>query len=238
MTIYLVCYDLRVNPKAQLQQILYWLEYLNAILVPDSKDSSWEVIIVGLCSDKCKDKEASKNIVKVSTWKSQIPNIPISSKTFMVSSYIDKSSLLELLSELEQHFSNLFLTYTAEIPTIYRNILEHVQTTKESHKDRVQAFWKDIDVHLALRFLHSIGEIVYLPNGMIFPNPSIISSIFAQFVSPEHVQLELASKMIAQEEGVPRSLLSVDKISSLLKTTGQSTRFPHSNFRLKLIYIF
>lgn len=226
MTIYLVCYDLRESPTVQLQQIFYWLEYLNAILVPNLQDVSWQVIVVGLCMDKCKDIDASASILRVDTWKLRIPNIPICSKTFMVSSHEDKPSLMELLSELEQRFANLFLTHATEIPTIYRNILEHVQTNKISHKDGIQAFWNETDVPLALRFLHSIGEIVYLPNGMIFPDPSIISSTFAQFVSPEHVQLELASELLAQEEDeVPQSLLSIDKINAILKSTKQSTRF-------------
>lgn len=231
MTIYLVCYNLREDPSVQLQQILHWLEYLNGILDPaNSLESSWQVIVVGLCADECIDIEAAKSIIKVDTWKSKIRNIPICS-TFMVSSHHKRSSLRKLLSELERQYKYLFSTHAIEIPTVYRNILEHIQAQGVHNIAGISPFWNTkTDVHRALKYLHSIGEIVYLPNGMIFSDPSTISSIFAHFVSPIEVQRKLESELIAQEAGVPKSLLSVDKISSILKISTQSTKYVSSRF--------
>ncbi len=63
MVVYLVCFDLSATPQDQLEQVLYWLQFLNSSVptLPQMLSSSnnnnnnnnknWRVMIVGLKSD-------------------------------------------------------------------------------------------------------------------------------------------------------------------------------------------
>jgi len=44
---------------------------------------------------------------------------------------------------------------------------------------------------IMLQYTQAIGKIVWLPNGMIFTDPTIAPKIAAKFVSPKQVRLSL-----------------------------------------------
>ncbi len=90
---YLVCFDLGVDLKEQLNQLTYWLDYLNSILSspeaindPESK-KKWSVMIVGLGSDNLKPSPVNLSSSNIPVWQATWPNLPLYHKLFSTSKF-------------------------------------------------------------------------------------------------------------------------------------------------------
>ena len=79
------------------------------------------------------------------------------------------------------------------IPKSYLTILDKLQQQGETimHIDNVNIQIPKNNLLSALKYLHAVGDIVLLPEGLICIRPSEISQLMAQFISPENVQSSL-----------------------------------------------
>lgn len=223
-----MCYDLAASEDEQIGQICYWLKYLNSHL--RMKIPSYDVILVGLRADKCEHLQASAELVSVESWKRKMPNLSIHHKTFQLSAHSDKASLVSMLEELEQLFGNLFKAVSLKVPSVYCSMLNSI---RQSNKllggiDSIQVDSKRVSYNLqlqgatlrGLQYLHSIGEIILLPNVNYISDPARIASNMAMFVSPAKVRASL----LIREPGSP-VLLSEQDIGVIVNVTRDSERY-------------
>lgn len=72
----------------------------------------------------------------------------------------------------------------------------------------------------ALRYLHAVGDIVLLPDGLICVRPPEISQLMAQFISPVDVQASLPHIVNGHVE-----VLTSDQVGRVLTLTQGDPRF-------------
>lgn len=196
MTIYLLCYDLQQPPEDQLQQISYWLKYLNALLPGKStlqQSPSFRIFIVGLRADMCSDLQLSKDIIHVATWRTTFPSLSIHDKSFFCS-YKERSSLELLANELDEQLKILFKTHAQQVPRLYKDL--------ENFRFYFSDNWAN--------YLQSIGRAVFIANQRY--KPSDIASIFSKFVSPEAVR----ARLLLLDPATKVSVLAEDNIGMIL----------------------
>lgn len=223
MVVYIVCFDLAESPQAQINQLNYWLNYLNSMLPlsvqsGDRIDSNWCILIAGLRSDL---RSTTSSLPSLAILAQRYPRLAIMvDKLFTVSSTESIESVQALLTALEGECSRIFNTHCIQIPRSYRSILKNFHQFPSSH---VLLPWKlllqqqtiKVDVSTfrsALKYLHAIGHIVLLKNWMVCTNPSLIPQIAAKFVSPEEVQISLL-----KEEDADVQILDKKEIGCMLQ---------------------
>lgn len=139
MVVYLVCFDLSATPQDQLEQVLFWLQFLNSS-VPNllqtlssanaNKDKNWRVMIVGLKSDaKQKTIFTSESI---NSWQYQMKNLPLFNRLFEVSSLRALHSVRELLDSVSLVCAQIFENHTVLIPSSFRKLLHSIQNIDTS----------------------------------------------------------------------------------------------------------
>lgn len=193
MVVYLVCYSLAA--EEQNEQLSYWLNFLHSTLsvTPDTK-SKWLVLIVGTKSDKCQ-REPRDN--PISSWQAQWPNLPLYHKHLTVSSH-KKVGIKELLQELTLVCNTIFEKHTTWIPRAYKVLLESIKTIPPdqaiisiSNLKAMHWLGKNDQFNLALKYLHSIGQIVVLRGALVCTTPQLIPKITAEFISPKQIRNKL-----------------------------------------------
>lgn len=207
MTVYLLCYDLQQEVD---DQISYWLQYLNVLLLQVEHTSqhpqSFKIFIVGLRADGCSDKQSSKASLFVNSWRSRVPNLIIHDKTFQLSAHTDYEKLESLANELGTQFNILFESHAKQVPVVYQR---HIETVHYSNwKDESTSYYGDN----AGYYLHSIGKVVYLANRYL--NPEEIASNLAKFISPKSVRYRL----LTRDHGTTQSMLTRKEIGAVLET--------------------
>lgn len=208
MVTYLLCFDLSKPQDEQVAQVSYWLDFLHSALpLPPAghiEDSKWSIIIVGLRSDLQRSQSAilQPNIINV--WKQRWPHLPIFPQIYVVSSTTSTDSVHQLLECVNGEIQRIFDKFSTRIPTSYRTLLHCIQKHPITlvHKDDLHREYAyrmpDPVFDQLLRYLHGIGRIVLLHNGLVFTNPTLAPKIAAKFVSPEEVRMSL----LKGEDGV------------------------------------
>lgn len=79
----------------------------------------------------------------------------------------------------------------------------------------IQLVAKDFNLNSALQYLHSVGDIVLFPDGLVCVRPSEIAELMAQFISPESVRNSLP--YIANRQVEVLSSEQVGQVLSLMQ---------------------
>lgn len=224
MVTYLVCFDLAASLQEQMDQVRYWMDFLNSSLpIParstSEADEKWTIILVGLRSDLLAKGSSMLQQKHLNAWRRKWPRLPIFSHMFMVSSIASVESVNCLLESVRMQCDKLFSKHCVLIPTSYRRILTSIQSPTDNVNDingsllkkdelfQLHSFGMDASsFEVVLQYLHAIGRIVLLSNEIVCTNASMVPQIAAKFVSPEEVRMELLKKetesveILAEEE--------------------------------------
>lgn len=119
---------------------------------------------------------------------------------------MDYASLELLTNALGEHFSALFQRHAQEVPKMYVNSITLVQLGERARQKHGFSTPHNYGRGNAAHYLHSIGRTVFHANKLY--EPSLIASIFAEFISPELVR----AKLLEQEHGNSVVLLSEEDI--------------------------
>ncbi len=178
-------------------------------------DKNWRVLVVGLKSDL--KTAATFTSSSLQAWQSQMPDLPLfQSHLFEVSSTHAKQSVRDLLDCVSLVSSQIFEKHAVLIPSSYRKLFNSIKSSTNSdtpplHSPPLTDSTNPILIHFtqlhdqlkvecnmdlpsferALRYFHSIGQIVFLQNGMVCKVPTFIPKLLAKFVSPLEVQNHL-----------------------------------------------
>lgn len=226
MVIYLLCFDLSLAKEIQIEQVSYWLTFLNSSLAHSAATSSkWTVFLVGLRSDK--KKEALFGQRQLSVWKHMFPTLPIYDQLFITSSVTSNESVQALLQEVKNECKRIFETHTVLIPSVYKQILHRIKAESNDEPSDVMTLYEKyncgLDLHgfkCVLSYLNTIGQVILLHNTIVFPNPTVAAKIAANFVSPKDVREQLLRNKVAKVE-----LLSASEIGSMLLIRNNEERY-------------
>ncbi len=211
LVIYLLCFDLSATLPDQIEQVLYWLKFLQSsiprLYSGNNVDKNWSVIVVGLKNDAKKETFSADSI---RSWQPMVPDLPLYDRLFEVSSLQAQESVRDLLDTITNVCTQIFDKHTVLIPNSYRKLLKSIKSLPADsfdlsssspydqhsliHFNRLHSLTKDeCDMDLqsfehALHYYHAIGQIVFLQNGFVCPRPHIIPKLLAKFVSPAEVQ--------------------------------------------------
>lgn len=222
MVIYLVCFDLSTPTQQQRDQIFYWLHFIHSSIpnlpqlytTPDNDRRNWRVIVTGLKSDLLKDNTLQTEII--SSWQSSVPNLPLYHHELFKVSSTTKKGVKELLDAVKGVCSQIFEGYSVLIPTSFKNLLLSITQFNSSRANNnrlkplhssnhllfpIESLHKEIHSQMdmssfkhALQYLHTIGRIVFLQNGLVCAEPTVIPKLLAKFISPSEVRDRIFSK--------------------------------------------
>lgn len=225
MVVIVVCYDLTQPPNIQLQQLSYWLDFLQSALPPSTSasKSKWKVIIVGTKLDLCTSPPVQRDTF-VRSWQAKWADIPIYDTHFQVSSWLGEGVRV-LLHAIEDTFSSIFTRHAIRIPKSYKTLLHSLQSIPEqqsvqSISDLCSSYshgLPQLQFTLAIKYLHTIGRVVVLKGDRVCTAPKLITTIAAKFISPDDVRMKLATS-----EGV--EILEEDQVGAVL-TISDTHRF-------------
>lgn len=135
-------------------------------------------------------------------WKQLWPDLPIHQELFKVSKK-DEKSVRHLWKVVNSECQHLLTIFTKGISRAYLYLLERIKKEKSSilQVSDLKKYLPDNYLFPALRYLHSVGDIVYFPEGIGTPTthhliPSTahlflvqirtsISNIIGQFIPDE-----------------------------------------------------
>ncbi len=177
---------------------------------------NWRVMIVGLKSDLMRDTTFTTDTVH--SWQSQMPNLPLFlQKLFHVSSLHTKQSVQDLLSSIELVCSQIFSKHTIVIPRSFRKLLHSIHnidtqspssppilSIQELH-EQLKGGHNNMDISTftqAIKYLHMIGQVVFLQNGMVCRLPTMIPKLLSKFISP----VEVRDRLLAEDSDVVQIL--------------------------------
>lgn len=224
---FFVCFNLGDPLNQQLQQISYWLDFLNSSLpLPHHQSNSSnlmpsaKIILIGLQSDKQKDFHITANPQQtLAAWQTRWNHLPIASTLFSVSSHTSISSVQTLLTFVTEECNQIFSIHSVRIPLLYHKILSQLPNHRNSPihwQDLFKEFSPGTDItetsfQTMLRYFEGIGRIVWLPTGFVFTDPTVAPKIAAKFISPLEVRLSLLKQ---EDENV--QILNEMEVGSLL----------------------
>jgi hypothetical protein len=207
MTSMLVCFNLELPVEDQIQQISFWLNFLNSSLplppLPATPGAipKWNVILVGVRQDEQHDFSLTKNPNLISQWKKRWPRLPLAPILFTVSSLKSQESVQHLLQFVGDECGRIFDTHCTQIPLSYRNFLSKLQSLSTQHplihwSDLFNILKPDIKMEeqafkVMLKYAEAIGRIVWLPTGSVCTDPTSAPKIAAKFISPTDVRVAL-----------------------------------------------
>jgi hypothetical protein len=203
MVVYILCYDYSASHNIQDEQLSYWLDFLQSTLPtsPEAK-SKWRVMVVGTKRDMPSAPKRSKiySLPILLIWKLKWPNIFFLEHQFFVSSHKMKGIDM-VLRALDQTCSLLIELNYLLVPHEYNALADAINSIPQDQciipisKLEDSFSWGDHgQFQLALKYLHAIGQIVLLHNGLVCVSPQVIPKITAEFISPEAVRHKLMTK--------------------------------------------
>lgn len=245
LVVYFVCFDMKEPIQVQIQQIAYWLDFLNSTLSLPPRSvgvtPTWCIIIVGLRSDQS-DPSMLIKTRHLEAWQQKYPRLVIMNKLFIVSALKSDESVQLLQIALELECDRIFNTNSVKIPRSYKSIMHTLENRPVTD---ILVPWKILLVEqqttlkiapttffAALQYLHAIGRIVLLKNGMVCTDPQLVPQMAAQFISPEEVQINLL-KDIANVQ-----ILTKQEVGCVLRITmSNDIRFDVHFFLLRVIVL-
>ena len=223
MVIYVVCYDLSASEEMQIEQRAYWLNFLQSTLPPSHESrSKWRVLVVGTKSEK---SALLRNTADpIPSWQQKWPNIPFHDQHFLVSSFKNEG-VKALTKGLKHVCTSIFEQHTILIPRTYKQLLQSIQTIPEDKCIIPLAELKAVhwvgdpgQFNIAVKYLHAIGHIVALREGLVCTRPQIIPKITAEFISPLEVRNRLSENYDVQ-------ILDEEQIGVVLNIGKEAVRY-------------
>ncbi len=196
-----------------------------------SDSRNWRVMIVGLKSDLMRDTTFTTKTIQ--SWQSQMPNLPLfEQQLFHVSSLQIKQSVQDLLSSIELVCSQIFSTHAILIPRSFRKLLHSINDINihspnspsilpiQQLYDQLKGQHDNMDLSTftqAIKYLHMIGQIVFLQNGMVCRSPTTIPKLLSKFISP----VEVRDHLLAEDSDVVQ-ILTQKQIGCVLQINPSS----------------
>lgn len=201
LIIYLVCFDLAENIQTQIAQIKYWLDYLHSLLSHSQQDynskEKWRVVLVGTRADKSPNLKSVIEPDTISKWQATWSSLPLHHKIF-ITSQTNTASIENLLGFLKVNCDDIMSKFSRRVPKAYLTLLQELKhrVQHKRHpfiniKDFNNSTVKQEDQLLGLGYLHAVGDIVMLADGLVCTDPKYISLLMSNFISPEAVQMNL-----------------------------------------------
>ncbi len=205
----------------------------NVIDTSTSDNRNWRVMIVGLKSDLM--RETTFTTETIQSWQSQMLNLPLFQQhLFRVSSLQVKQSVQDLLSSIELVCDQIFSKHTVLIPRSFRKLLHSIndinthspnsppilpiqqlhEQLKEEHGNMDFSTFSR-----AIKYLHTIGQIVFLQNGMVCRSPTMIPKLLSKFISP----VEVRDRLLSEDSSVVQ-ILTQKQIGCVLQINSSDTR--------------
>ena len=152
-------------------------------------------------SDKATPKHKETSFQLEPSWSVQWPHLSLHNCQYLISSHQMKGVDL-FLKDLEHISKSIFNDHSPLIPVSYSYLMD---TLKSIHSNqhfmtvpelKAVCMWPGtIDqLQLAFDYLHAIGQVILLQNGLVCLQPQIIPKIMAQFISPEAVRNKYKKK--------------------------------------------
>jgi hypothetical protein len=190
--VYLVCFDLSKDEQDQIEQLTYWLDFLDSFIAADSTNSKLKVILVGTRSDLNKSQPLlhSNPIPK---WQHLWPSLPLHHEIFSTSKF-NQDCFSRLLKTVKHECQAI--VSTNKVPKTYLSLLKVLQAQVNSQRHSIiritdlQAGYSKQCIMPALKYLHAIGGIA-LVEDLVCIDPTSISNLMSNFISPSAVQLSL-----------------------------------------------
>ena len=236
MVIYVVCYDLSASQEMQVEQRGYWLNFLQSTLTssPENK-SKWRVLVVGTKSEKATLPKKTSD--SMPSWQQKWSDIPFHDQHFMVSS-VKMRGVKALTRALEHICATIFEQHTILIPQTYKLLLGSIQAIPEDKciiplAELKADYWvgRHDEFDVAVKYLHAIGHIIMLGEGLVCTCPQIIPKITAEFISPLEVRNRLSKNYDVQ-------ILDEEQIGVVLNigkaTAGYAPHSPPQSFALNI----
>ena len=223
--IYVVCYDLSASEEMQIEQRAYWLNFLQSTL-PASHESrsKWRVLVVGT---KSEEAALPRNFADpMPSWQQKWPDIPFHDQHFLVSSFKNEG-VKALTKGLKHVCTTIFEQHTTLIPRTYKALLESIQTIPQdkciipvTELKADYLFGDPWQFNIAVKYLHAIGHIVVLGDGLVCTCPQIIPKITAEFISPLEVRNRLSKNYDVQ-------ILDEEQIGVVLNIGKETAGYAH-----------
>ncbi len=221
---------------------------------PDNDRRNWRVLVIGLKYDLLRRGNDTLTPKFISSWQSDVPNPPLyHHKLFKISSKTSKKGVKELLDTIKDVCSQIFEGYSVLIPTSFKDLLLSITQFNSSHTNNsqlkplhssnhllspIESLHKEIHSQMdmssfkhALQYLHTIGRIVFLQNGLVCAEPTIIPKLLAKFICPKEVRIRTLSKHDVQ-------ILNQKEIGAVLKITNDEEKYSHHFTIYKYINAF
>ncbi len=238
MVVYFVCFDLHAEQQDQLNQIFYWLEFLNSSVSTPAQTHraqtrNLRVMVIGLKEDIQNTSSIERR--SLPGWQSRWANLPLGEELFKVRSLDPLSqSVSSLVEALTKACAQIFAQHAVRIPASYPTLLRSLKSCATSSNSSLifslEQLYEKVGSECkmertafkqALHYLHSIGQIVYLHSGKVCAVPTVVPKLLAKFVSPKDVHESLLSEDCEADV----SILSQDQIGYVLEVNANSKRF-------------
>ena len=130
----------------------------------------------------------------ISTWQRTWSSLPLHNHVFLTSKF-NSSSIKELWKAVELECKDIMAMFTKQTPSAYVALLKLLcSTTKAMARPFLRikdiAGLPDHQLMPALRYLHSVGDIVMMQDE-ICTNPSHVAQLMAKFICPDSVRTSL-----------------------------------------------
>jgi hypothetical protein len=230
LVVYLACFDLAEDNHSQITQITYWLDFLHSFLGSAQSDSKWKVILVGTRADCHNSNQPRLSPELIQKWQKTWPHLPLHNKIFFTSKH-DTSSFRQLLAVVKHEAQALMSSM--KVPKSFLSILKTLQTLQkvEGHRNSI-TYINNLPIYYtkeklmpALQYLHAVGSIVLVGDDLICTDPSAISHMMSNFISPEYVQQTLPHVRHKKVE-----ILSSDQVGKILMMEEDDPKYFNSSF--------
>jgi hypothetical protein len=204
MVAYLICFSLESTPEQQLEQIKFWLQFLNSSLplqqgASQAINSRFTVMLVGLRAD-AKHPRSELTAQNITIWQHMYHHLNFyTEELFNISSMKSTESVAHLLRAVENECNRIFKLHVLHIPTSYHELLSAIRNLPltqhffqvEKIADLCVGIVDRSVLHDALKYLHSTGHVVLLDNHTVCIDPTIVPKIVAKFISPTELRRQL-----------------------------------------------
>lgn len=227
-----MCFDLSDELQGQINQIKYWLDYLNSFFCINSETSQkskWRVILVGTRADLSLQANSQPLVAAnpILQWQQTWASLPLHHE-IIFTSQTSTSSIDYLLDVVKLTCKEIMSKFATQVPTGFVSILKVLQLHTQSGRPFIrvdkldQLIPNNQHLQVGLQYLHAVGDIVMLPNGLICTDPSYVSQLMSNFISPESVQVTLPHIMSGKVE-----ILTSDQVGKVLLMTKDDQEYVH-----------
>lgn len=153
-------------------------------------------MLVGTQSDLAKPTASLIASNPIPQWQKNWTLLPLHPELF-ITSRNNSATIDHLLDVVKQESQQIMSRFSKQVPIRYMLLLKTLQQRVQSKRRPFisinEISQSDPEQHLmpGLRYLHAVGDIVMLPDGLVCTDPAQVSHMMSSIICPESVQLTL-----------------------------------------------